>query len=66
MRVEIWESPLGFSGYKLNKSILVLYGISEEQDISLNYSGNAKLSMEINGNNLILQKTTEFKPLKFQ
>jgi hypothetical protein len=66
IRIEIWESPLGFSGYKLNKSILVLYGISEEQAISLNYAGNSKLSMEINGNNLILQKTTEFKPLKFQ
>lgn len=66
LRLELWQSPLGYSGYKLNKSILVLYGITNEDGISLSYQGNGSLQMEINGNSLTLHKTEEFKPLQFQ
>lgn len=66
LRLEFWQSPIGFSGYKLNKSILVLYGLSSEKNINLSYQGNGNLKMEINGNFITLRKTEEFKPLNFQ
>lgn len=30
--IEFWESPLGFSGYKLNRNKLVLYGMPEQTE----------------------------------
>ena len=33
--VEFWESPLGFSGYKLSRKKLVVYGLSPQLDYDL-------------------------------
>lgn len=65
LSLELWESPLDYVGYKLNKSKLILYGFTEADDISLTYQGNGELKMEVNGNFLTLRKTESFKPLKF-
>ncbi|MCG8575904.1 MAG: hypothetical protein MI810_13535 [Flavobacteriales bacterium] len=35
MSVEFWESPLNFSGYKLSKKKLVLYGMSPQLNYTL-------------------------------
>ncbi len=35
MNVEFWESPISFSGYKLSKSKLIVYGLSPQFDYQL-------------------------------
>ena len=35
MNVEFWESPINFSGYKLSKSKLIIYGLSPQLDYQL-------------------------------
>lgn len=35
INVEFWESPINFSGYKLSKSKLIIYGLSPQFDYQL-------------------------------
>ena len=35
INVEFWESPIGFKGYKLSKSKLILYGLSPQLDYTI-------------------------------
>lgn len=65
--VEFWESPLEYTGYKLNKSKLILYGISTDNDLELSYDSKADaLKLLINGNPTYLRKTEQFKSISFQ
>jgi len=33
--IEFWESPLGYSGYKLNRNKLILYGMPEQMNYKI-------------------------------
>lgn len=35
INVEFWESPIGFSGYKLSKSKLIVYGLSPQLEYQI-------------------------------
>jgi len=40
MIIQFWESPLGYSGYKLSRNTLVLYGLSEQFKYTVYFKGN--------------------------
>jgi|GEM_PF-1272881 len=37
--IQFWESPLGYSGYKLSRNTLVLYGLSEQFKYTIYHKG---------------------------
>lgn len=62
--VEFWESPFNFSGYKLSKSKLIVYGL----DPSINYflidSNNDTLEMNSSDDSFNFVFTEDFLPLQ--
>ncbi len=40
MIIQFWESPLGYSGYKLSRNTLLLYGLSEQFKYTVYFKGN--------------------------
>ena len=40
MIIQFWESPLGYSGYKLSRNTLVLYGLSDQFKYTVYFKGN--------------------------
>ena len=37
IHVEFWESPIGYEGYRLNKTKLVLFGVNPKDELSLTF-----------------------------
>lgn len=61
--IEFWESPINFTGYKLGKSKLVLYGINPQSKIQIEETGKDSLKL-FEGDVLFnFVKTQEFKPI---
>jgi hypothetical protein len=63
LMVEFWESPIDFLGYKLNKTTLVLYGISPQEPFELIDNGDGVLLFMMDDKRLSLMKTDKYKTL---
>ena len=63
MLVEFWDSPFNFTGYKLGKSKLVLYGINPESKIQIEELGKDSIRLHEDGVLFNFVKTQDFKPL---
>ena len=61
--IQFWESPLGYSGYKLSRNTLVLYGLSEQFKYTIYHKGvhHYLATKELF---YILKETSEFLPFK--
>lgn len=62
-QVEFWESPLNFSGYKLSKKKLVLYGLSPQFEYSI-LKNKDRLYLSYQDIYYVLNETQEFSPFK--
>ena len=60
MNVEFWESPINFSGYKLSKSKLVLYGLSPQLNYQL-FKKNKVYYLKFHSITYELYETVDFK-----
>jgi len=58
MRVEQWDSPMNFSGYKLSPNLLIIYGI-ELKNIELQYIDEF-ICLIVGEKRLILKETDNF------
>lgn len=64
IRVEYWESPINYRGYKMNKNKLVLYGLPEADDVKIvNLSGSFILKHF--QKYYILHTSAEFRPYEY-
>lgn len=63
MDVEFWESPIGFSGYKLSKSKLVMYGVSPQFECEI-LRKNETYYLTYQDLYFELKETQEFLPYK--
>jgi hypothetical protein len=61
LKVEFWESPLNFSGYKLSRSKLVLYGMPSQLEYKL-YRRLDKYYLSTQSFYYSLKETEEFLP----
>jgi hypothetical protein len=61
LMVEFWESPLHFSGYKLSKSKLVMYGMPAQYECLL-YRKPGQYFLSLQNNYYSLKETEEFLP----
>ncbi|TAL62682.1 MAG: hypothetical protein EPN85_02050 [Bacteroidetes bacterium] len=59
-KVEFWQSPINYKGYKMTKNKIVLFGISAEENLKFFHSDDA-LFMKQNQNYFKLYFTDEFK-----
>jgi hypothetical protein len=62
LQVEFWESPLNFSGYKMSKNSLILYGLDQIESVSLLLHDEV-LFLKYHGIYFPLALTSEFLPL---
>jgi hypothetical protein len=63
MRVEFWESPLNFTGYKMSKNKLLLYGLSDQFTYQI-YKKNKIYYIGYEDILYQLKETQEFLPFK--
>jgi hypothetical protein len=59
--VEFWESPLNYSGYKMSKSKLIVYGLNPHFNYELYYK-NGKYFLNFEQVYYQLEETLTFKP----
>jgi len=59
INVEFWESPINFSGYKLSKSKLIIYGLSPQLDYQI-YKRNESYYLIFHSITYELFETEEF------
>jgi len=60
INVEFWESPISFSGYKLSKSKLIIYGLSPQLDYQI-YKRNESYYLIFHSITYELFETEEFR-----
>lgn len=60
MNVEFWESPINFSGYKLSKSKLIVYGLSPQLDYEI-FKKNELYYLVVHSITYELVETENFK-----
>jgi len=60
INVEFWESPINFSGYKLSKSKLIIYGLSPQLDYQI-YKRNESYYLIFHSITYELFETEEFR-----
>ncbi len=58
--IEFWESPLNYTGYKMSKSKLIVYGLNPHFDYQL-YAKNDQYFLNFEQIYYQLQETTNFK-----
>lgn len=63
MRVEYWESPVNYKGYKLSQNKLVLFGIVPLEPLSLKVVGRA-IYLKYQSNYYALEVSDEFRPFR--
>ena len=63
LKIEIWKSPLNFTGYKLSKTKLVVYGMVKELIVSVS-SQDGKILVTTNLATYVFTQTSVFKNLK--
>ncbi len=59
-KVEFWQSPINYKGYKMSKNKIVLFGINAEENIKLFHADDA-IFMKQNQNFYKLYFTDDFK-----
>lgn len=64
--VEFWRSPINYTGYKLSKNTLVLFGIYQYTSIMLRYLQNGILELEYLDNKINLKCTDDFISLNLK
>jgi len=62
LKVEIWKSPLNFTGYKLSKTKLVVYGMINELILNVS-SRDEKIFIKTNLATYVLSQTSNFRDL---
>lgn len=65
MIVEFWESPIDFMGYRLNKTTLVLYGISPQESFELIYQNKNTLLFRTEETEIPMIKTEKYTSISF-
>lgn len=65
MMVEFWESPIDFMGYRLNKTTLVLYGISPQESFELIYQNKNTLLFQAEETTILMMKTEKYTSISF-
>ena len=65
MMVEFWESPIDFMGYRLNKTTLVLYGISPQESFELIYQNKNTLLFRTEETEIPMIKTEKYTSISF-
>lgn len=60
LKVEFWQSPINYKGYKMTKNKVVLFGINPDENIKLFHLDDA-IFMKHNQNCYILYFTDDFK-----
>ncbi|GAA0875418.1 hypothetical protein GCM10009118_18270 [Wandonia haliotis] len=65
MMVEFWESPIDFMGYRLNKTTLVLYGISPQESFELIYQNKNTLLFQTEETTIPMMKTEKYTSISF-
>jgi len=63
MILQFWESPLGYSGYKLSRNTLILYGLSEQFKYKIYFKDNAHY-LATKDLFYILKETSDFVSFK--
>lgn len=61
MNVQFWQSPIGYSGYKLSKNTLILYGLSDQFDYKV-YHKNEMHYLTNDEVYYVLKETLDFLP----
>lgn len=62
-RVEIWQSPLNYKGYKMTKNKIILYGIVNYESVKL-FQLNDEFYIKMPLNSYKIEYSSEFKPLE--
>ena len=62
-KIEFWQSPINYKGYKMSKNKIVLFGIQPEENIKL-YLLNENIFMKLNQNVFKMSYTDDFKQLE--
>ncbi|MBN2745961.1 MAG: hypothetical protein JXR34_04480 [Bacteroidales bacterium] len=63
--VEFWRSPVNFSGYRLSRQKLVLFGVFEYDSLSFHYHEEEVLLMKYKQKSFILKCGNDFSPIIF-
>lgn len=61
LTIEFWESPLNYSGYKMSKAKLIVYGLNPHFNYKL-YEKNGKYFLNFEQVYYQLEETSTFKP----
>jgi hypothetical protein len=61
MKIEFWKSPLNYKGYKLSKYNVILYGLTDTENLKM-YTLNGILYMKNASSVYKLDYNTDFKP----
>ena len=62
-RVEFWESPLNYKGYKMSTGKIILYGINPETAINLTLQGGSYYLL-VNQGAYKVDFTDDYKPFE--
>jgi hypothetical protein len=60
INVEFWESPIGYEGYRLNKTKLILFGVNPLDELSLTYIKQGYLLLHLGAFKTKLYPTENF------
>lgn len=58
--VEFWESPIGYEGYRLNKTKLILFGVNPKDELSLTFVKQGYLLLHLGALKTKLYPTENF------
>ena len=64
LTVEFWSSPLNYSGYRYQSLHLVLFGVSNKENL-LFYYKDKKISFTYRENTVYVTETDEFTPINY-
>jgi len=62
--IEFWESPFNFTGYKLSKSKLIVYGLDPNTNYFLRDRNNDTLELNSSDDSFNFVFTDDFRPLE--
>ena len=63
LKVEFWQSPINYKGFKMSRNKLVLYGVNPYDNPSLSLI-NKTIYLNVKNNKYILEYTDNFLPLR--
>ncbi len=66
LTVEFWISPIHYTGYQMNRSKLVLFGVKQPEKASFEFIEEGKIRLKYKENNLVLELSDDFRPIKLK